>query len=287
MLGDTQQMIELGKIQKLTVIRQSDFGVYVNAADGNAGEEILLPRKQVPEHTEIGDTVEVFVYRDSEDRMIATIDKPKVTIGEVAQLEVVALARIGAFLDWGLQKDLFLPFKQQIGEVKVGDKCLVGVYVDKSDRLCATMKVYDCLQSQTPYSQNEKVQGIIYNLKEDMGALVAVGGKYHGLIPQKELAFGNYKVGDAIEARVKRIKEDGKLELSLRKQAFQQMEDDASIIMKKLEANGGKLALHDKSTPQEIKSVLNMSKASFKRAVGRLLKEGAIELSDSGITRRW
>ncbi|MGL5677349.1 MAG: CvfB family protein [Cellulosilyticaceae bacterium] len=280
-------MIELGKIQKLTIVRQSDFGVYVNAKDGAAGEEILLPRKQVPEGAEIGHEVEVFVHRDSEDRMIATIEKPKVTVGEVAQLEVVALARIGAFLDWGLQKDLFLPFKEQTATLKVGDKCLVGVYVDKSDRLCATMKAYDILESQTPYSQNQKVEGIIYQIKDSMGALVAVGGKYHGLIPHKELAFGTYQVGDKVEARVKRIKEDGKLELSLRKQAFQQMEDDATKIMKKLEASGGKLALHDKSTPQEIKAVLNMSKASFKRAVGRLLKEGAIEQTDGGITRRW
>ncbi len=280
-------MIALGKIQTLVVIRESDFGVYVNAQDGTAGEEILLPRKQVPENTQVGDEVEVFVYRDSEDRLIATTIMPKVTIGEIATLEVVSLTRIGAFLDWGLQKDLFMPFKQQTRTLKVGDKCLVGVYVDKSDRLCATMKVYDLLASETPYSQNQKVMGTIYALKEGMGAFVAVDGKYHGLIPTKELDFGSHQIGDTVEARVKRIKEDGKLELSLRKQTFQQMEDDATKLMKKLEANGGTLAIHDKSDPTHIKKELNMSKAAFKRAVGRLLKEGAIELSEQGIKRRW
>lgn len=280
-------MIELGKIQKLTVVRKSDFGVYVNAPDGIVGEEILLPRKQVVEGTEIGDEVEAFVYRDSEDRMIATTDKPKVVIGEVAELKVVSLTRIGAFLDWGLQKDLFLPFKQQTRVLKEGDTCIVGVYVDKSERLCATMKVYDLLECQTPYSQNQKVTGVIYAIKEGMGAFVAVEGKYHGLIPEKELSFGQYGIGDKVETRVKRIKEDGKLELSLRKQAFQQMEDDATKIMKKLELSGGQLPLHDKSDPQTIKATFNMSKASFKRAVGRLLKEGAIEITDTGIKRRW
>lgn len=280
-------MIELGKLQPLEVIRHSDFGVYLNATDGQAGEEILLPKKQVPEGATIGDTIEVFVYKDSEDRIIATTIKPKLTLGEVAELEVVALTKIGAFLDWGLQKDLFIPFKQQIGTLKVGDKCIVGIYVDKSDRLCATMKVYDHLASQTPFSQNQAVKGVVYSLKEGMGALVAVERRYHGLIPEKELAFAQVHVGDTIEARIKRIREDGKLELSLRKQAFQQMEDDASIILKKLDANGGTLDLHDKSTPQAIKAGLNISKASFKRAVGRLLKEGAIELTDTGIKKRW
>lgn len=278
-------MIELGKIQKLQASRRSDFGVYLASKD-NEEEDILLPRTQVPADLEMGDEVEVFVYRDSEDRLIATIHMPKVTLGKVAALEVVQTTKIGAFLDWGLQKDLFLPFRQQVGDVKKGDICLVGVYKDKTDRLCATMKVYDMLRSNAPYMKNQKVKGIIYDIKEHMGALVAVDGEYHGLIPNNEI-YGQYKIGDQVEARVKNIKQDGKLELSSRKQAFQQIEDDATKIMNYLEAHNGKLPLNDDSAPTEIKKLLGISKNAFKRAAGRLMKEGAIKITDTGIERTW
>ncbi|WP_069998620.1 CvfB family protein [Cellulosilyticum sp. I15G10I2] len=279
-------MIELGKIQNLKVVRKTEIGVYLNSEASNGEADILLPKSQVPPETEIGDIIEVFVYKDSEDRMIATVKNPKVTLGNLAVLSVVQITRIGAFLDWGLEKDLFLPFKQQVGEVVRGKSYLVGIYIDKSDRLCATMKVYDLLSCESPYSENSKAQGIIYRITEEYGAFVAVDNKYHGLIPHKEI-YGSYNIGDTVDVRVKKIRPDGKLELSLRKQAFYQMEDDAQKIMNKLKLNGGSLHLSDKSSPESIKTELNMSKASFKRAVGRLLKEGAIKITDDGIQITW
>lgn len=279
-------MIQLGKIQKLQVIRHSDFGVYMNTPDNREQEDILLPRKQVPEDVQVGDEIEVFVYRDSEDRMIATTETPKLTRDNLAYLRVAETTRIGAFLDWGLQKDLLLPFKEQEGKVEKDKSYLVGLYVDKSDRLCATMKIYDVLSCNSPYQVNARVKGTVYRIQPELGILVAVDGNFHGMIPNQEV-FGTFQIGDQIEARIKKVRPDGKLELTTRKQMLGQMEEDAKRIMEALEQRGGKLNLHDKSTPDAIKKELQMSKASFKRAVGRLLKEGAITITDAGISRNW
>ena len=278
-------MIEIGRMHTLSVIREAAQGVYLNELEG-CDQDILLPKAQVPKETKIGDVLEVFVYRDSEDRRIATIKKPKLMIGELAPLEVISVNRIGTFLDWGLEKDLFLPFKQQIGRIHKGEVYLVGMYKDKSDRLCATMKVYDLLRCDSPYKVNDEVMGTIYSIKEAFGAFVAVDNKYHGLIPIKEL-YGNYQIGEKVSLRVRFVRADGKLELSLRKPAHLQMEDDVRTIMEALETHHGQLPLHDKSSPQAIKEALNMSKAAFKRAIGRLMKEGVIEIKEDGIKRNW
>jgi predicted RNA-binding protein (virulence factor B family) len=274
-------MIELGKIQKLVVARKTDIGVYLKAHDEEKAVEILLPKSQVSKDTQIGDELEVFIYRDSEDRLIATTKEPKVTIDKLAMLKVVEITRIGAFLDWGLEKDLFLPFKEQIGKVVKGKSYMVGVYIDKSDRLCATMKIYNLLKTNSPYKTNNRVTGIIYSINEKLGIFVAIDHIYHGLIPAREV-FGNYKIGDTVEARVKTITPDGKLELSLRKQAYYQIDDDAQKIINMLKNNNGKIHLNDDSSPGEIKESLNISKAAFKRALGRLLKEGKVEISSEG-----
>ena len=278
-------MIEIGRMHTLSVIREAAQGVYLNELEG-CDQDILLPKAQVPKETKIGDVLEVFVYRDSEDRRIATIKKPKLMIGELAPLEVISVNRIGAFLDWGLEKDLFLPFKQQIGRIHKGEVYLVGMYKDKSDKLCATMKVYDLLRCDSPYKVNDEVMGTIYSIKGAFGAFVAVDNKYHGLIPIKEL-YGNYQIGEKVSLRVRFVRADGKLELSLRKPAHLQMEDDIRTIMEALETHHGQLPLHDKSSPQAIKEALNMSKAAFKRAIGRLMKEGVIEIKEDGIKRNW
>jgi uncharacterized protein len=275
-------MIELGKMQKLEVIRMTKIGAFLNVEYGRDQEDILLPMNQVPQDIEIGDDIEVFVYKDSEDRMIATMKKPKITMGELALLRVVENSKIGAFMDWGLEKDLLLPFKQQTYEVEEDGQYLVGLYVDKSDRLCATMDIYKLLSSEAPYKENERVDGTIYQIHEDMGAFVAVDNKYSGLIPKKEF-YGEYKCGDTVEVRIKKVREDGKLELSLRKEAYNQMDDDAIMILDRLASNGGKLALNDSSRPEEINAEFSMSKSAFKRAVGRLLKERKIRITDEGI----
>lgn len=275
-------MIELGKIQKLEIVKIVSIGAYLNSKIDNYDDSILLPRREVKSDVNVGDEIEVFVYRDSEDRMIATTQRPSLVMDELSYLEVVETTKIGAFLDWGLPKDLFLPFKEQTSRVREGKKYLVALYIDKSDRLCATMDIYKYLSSDSPYDVEDKVEGIIYEIKDDMGAFVAIDKKYHGLISKNEL-YGKHKCGDEVEVRIIKVREDGKLDLSLREKAYKQMEDDASIILDKINMWGGELSLNDKSSPERIKGELSMSKRAFKRAVGRLLKEGRIKITDKGI----
>lgn len=279
-------MIELGKMQTLEAVRETQNGVYLNTQKGFEKNDILLPRNQVPEDLEIGDKIEVFVYKDSEDRIIATTKRPKLTIGELAALRVVEVNRIGAFMDWGLDKDLLLPYAEQTIKAEKGSTYLVGLYVDNSERLCATMKVYDLLSTDAPYKVNDVVNGTVYNINREFGAFFAIENKYHGMIPNREL-YGDIKIGDTAEVRITKVREDGKLELSPRKKAYRQMEDDTNIIMDRLKANGGSLQLNDSSSPEKIKSELNMSKAAFKRAVGRLMKEGAVKITEDGISMTW
>ncbi len=281
-MKEENNMIELGKIQKLMIIKETPQGIYLNERDNRDEDNILLPTKEVPEEVTIGDEIEVFVYKDSEDRIIATTKRPKLMMGQLSMLKAVDETKFGAFLDWGLPKDLFLPFKEQIKNIETGKMYLVSLYVDKSNRLCATMKVSKLLDSKSPYEQNEKVEGTIYNINKEIGAFVAVDDKYHGLIPVREF-FGDYSIGDKIEATVTNVKEDGKLDLSIREKAYKEIDRDAQKIIDSIVANDGILNLNDNSSPDKIKKELQMSKRAFKRAVGRLLKSGSIEFSDNGI----
>ena len=269
---------ELGKKKRLMIVKEVEFGVYL----GNNTDKVLLPKKQVPKDVEIGDPVEVFLYKDSSDRLIATTQQPKITRGELAVLKVVDTGRIGAFLDWGLEKDLLLPFKEQTAKVKKGDEVLVGLYVDKSNRLCVIMKIYNDLQTDSPYKKDDQVEGIIYEISDNFGVFVAVDNRYSALIPKRE-AYGRLRVGDRVHARVVKVKEDGKLDLSVREKAFLQMDADAALIMKKMQENGGRLPYTDKADPELIKRELGLSKNAFKRAVGRLLKEGKIKINEKDI----
>ena len=271
-------MMRLGKRQVLTVVKKVDFGVYL----GNDEERVLLPKKQVPAGVEPGDPVEVFLYKDSDDRLIATTNEPKVELGELAVLEVADTNKFGAFLNWGLEKDLFLPFKQQTAKVMPGDKCLVTLYIDKSERLCATMKVYDVLRTDSPYQKDDMVEGIIYDTSEEFGVFVAVDNQFSALIPKKEV-YGKLRVGQTVKARVTAVKTDGKLDLSVRDKIPMQMDKDAAMIWKRLQDLNGALPFNDKADPELIKKEFNLSKNAFKRAVGRLLKEGKIVIDDKSI----
>lgn len=276
-------MIELGKVQTLYIVKKVEFGVYLNSEKGVTEGSILLPIKQVPRgSSRLGDAIEVFVYRDSKDRMIATVNRPLITRGQIAALKVVDVTKIGAFLDWGLEKDLFLPYKEQTARVVKGRTYLVRLYIDKSDRLCATMKLYGHLSANSPYKVDEQVTGTVYELSDNFGAFVAVDNCYDALIKKQQL-FSRVEVGDVVEARVVRVHDNGKLDLSLRKKAYKQMDDDSQHILDALEKNKGTLRLHDKSSPEDIKRELGMSKNGFKRAVGHLLKEGKIELGTEEI----
>jgi hypothetical protein len=276
-------MIELGRMQKLEVKRITSVGVFLNVENSKrADADVLLPKKEVPENTEIGDTIEVFIYRDFQDRLIATVRRPKVVLGEIGLLKVVDITKIGAFLDWGLEKDLFLPFKEQSMKLEKGREYLIALYIDKSDRLCGTMKIKDFLESDAPYKEGDWVKGTIYSINEEFGAFVAVDNKYEGLIPKKEL-LGVYVPGEEVDLRITHIKPDGKLDLSLRDKFYIEIEDDAEFILNKAQGKGGILMLNDNSSPKAIKKELNMSKSAFKRATGRLLKEGKIEFIEDGI----
>ena len=270
--------MEIGKIQKLQVVKKTDFGVYL----GTNEEKVLLPKNQVPESTEMGDTIEVFICRDSEDRLIATTEKPVAQVGETAYIRVKEITKFGAFLDWGLGKDLFLPYKEQTTDIKEGDMVLVGIYTDKSDRLCATMKVYNYLLCTSTYEEGDIVKGVVYNFNPQYGAFVAVNNKYHGLIQMKELTSKVY-VGMEVEARVKSVRTDGKLDLALRKKAYLQIDDDARKIIEYKEKNNGEIGYTDKARPEIIKKDFGMSKNEFKRAIGRLLKERRVIIKENSI----
>lgn len=277
-------MLKLGEKQVLKIIKTVEFGVYL-APEGEAEEKVLLPAKQVPDGAGVGTGLEVFLYRDSKDRMIATTKTPLLEMGTVARLKVVEVAKIGAFLDWGLEKDLLLPFKQQTYRVKAGDTPLVSLYIDKSNRLCATMNVYPALRQDSPYEKDARVSGQVYEVSDNFGAFVAVDDLYSGLIPKKEL-YGEIKPGDVVDARVTEVKADGKLNLSIREKAYLQIGDDAEKIMELIESYDGVLPFTEKASPEVIRRETNMSKNEFKRAVGNLLKNGRIDITDGVIRKR-
>lgn len=279
-------MIEIGKVQKLKVVKSVEFGIYLADPedDSDSEERVLLPKKQIPEGTVLGDEIEVFIYRDSEDRLIATTNRPRAAAGEIARMRVKEIAKPGAFLDWGLEKDLMLPFKEQTGKIKPGDECLVAVYVDKSGRLCATMNVYECLRTDSPYKKDDAVTGTLYEISDNFGAFVAVDDIYSGLIPRKEM-YGELHTGDTVQARVTNVKEDGKLDLSVREKSYIQMDDDAAKLLEIIESYAGVLPFSDKADPAVIRRETGMSKNQFKRAAGRLYKEHKVEITDTCIRR--
>ena len=274
-------MIKLGEIQTLGIERKVEFGAYLSAHKGDE-EVVLLPGKQLPEDAEVGDGLEVFVYRDSKDRLIATVNTPLITVGETAVLKVCQVNKVGAFLNMGLERDLLLPYHEQTYEVKEGDEVLVTMYIDKSKRLAASMKVYEYLDKDSPYKVNDEVEGLVYEISRNFGAFVAVDRKYSGLIPAREFA-GEAKCGDIVKVRVTGVKEDGKLDLSIRKKAYLQMNEDAEALLELMRENHGHLDFTDKSSPELIKDECSMSKNAFKRAVGHLLKEGLITIGSAGI----
>lgn len=275
-------MLRLGEKQQLEIVKKVDFGVYLAEEGMGQEERVLLPAKQVPEGSKVGDILEVFLYRDSQDRLIATTRQPALVLGQTAELTVVQTGRIGAFLDWGLEKDLLLPFKEQKKKVNTGDKVLVSLYIDKSKRLCATMNVYPNLRTDSPYQKDDRVRGRVYEISDNFGAFVAVDNQYSGLIPKREL-YGRVELGEDVEARVVKVHEDGKLELSIREKAYIQMEKDAQELLSLLEQKGGRLPFNDKSSPEVIRRNTGMSKNEFKRAVGNLLKAGKIEIAENAI----
>ena len=284
--GMVINMFQLGRKQELYIVKAVDFGVYLGE-EINAGmdDRVLLPKKQVPANAQPGDKIEVFLYKDSKDRIIATTSMPTLMVGEVGKLTVSQVTKIGAFLNWGLEKDILLPYKEQTKKVFEGEEILVALYIDKSKRLAATMNVYPYLSKNSEYQKDDMVTGTVYQTSEEFGVFVAVDNCYSALIPKKEL-FGEVRVGDTIKARVTSVKADGKLDLSIREKAYLQIEKDAEKILAIIDSFDGVLPFTDKANPEVIKRETQMSKNEFKRAVGNLLKNGKIEIKEACIRRK-
>ncbi len=277
-------MIAPGQIGKLFIVNQKPQGVYLGETmEAGPKERVLLPAREVPEGASPGDCVEVFLYRDSDDRLIATTSRPLLLTGETALLKVKDVTKIGAFLDWGLPKDLLLPFREQTAKVMPGEEVLAALYVDKSGRLAATMKVYPFLRTDSPYIPNESVTGRVYQITPGHGAYVAVDDRYSGMIPERELPSA-CRVGEVLSLRVTAVKEDGKLDLSAREKAYLQMDADAETVVRLIsDRYSGELPFDDKADPEMLREVFGMSKAAFKRAVGRLYKEHRVALENGHI----
>lgn len=276
--------MRLGETQRLTVVKEVPFGIYL-AEHPEDETRVLLPVKQVPEGVHSGETLEVFLYKDSEDRLIATTQQPRLILGGLAALTVQQVGKIGAFLDWGLEKDLFLPYKEMTRKVQPGDEILVTLYIDKSRRLCASMKgLYELLERQAPYQAGDEVSGRIYEFSDNFGTFVAVDDKYSAMIPRHE-DCSHLQVGDVVSAKVTKVKPDGKLDLTLREKAYMQMDEDARKLLGILDEYAGVLPFGEKATPEVIKRETGLSKAAFKRAVGRLYKEHKIVIGEHSIRR--
>ena len=274
-------MFEIGRKQELKAVKTVDFGVYFCEEDAE-NERVLLPKKEVGDDLKLGDKLNLFLYKDSGDRLIATTREPKIQVGEIALLKVNGVTKIGAFLDWGLEKDLFLPFKEQTTKLSVGDEVLVRAYVDKSGRLCASMKIYKYLRTDSDYLKDDRVNARIYEISENYGAFAAVDDKFSALIPKREI-LSDIRVLDVVEARVTGVLEDGKLNLALRDKAYMTINKDADYVRYLIKSYDGVLPFNDKTSPEVIKRECNMSKNQFKRAVGHLLKLGEIEIGEKVI----
>lgn len=279
-------MIRIGLTQKLIVNKKVDFGLYLSEESASE-EKVLLPKKYVPEDTKLGDELEVFVYKDSDDRPIATTLKPLIELDQVRPLEVKQVTKIGAFLDMGLEKDLLLPYAETVGRVEEFDQILVRLYVDKSDRLAASMKgIYSRLSTESTYQRGDEVEARIYEFGHDarFGTFCAVDDRFSAMIPSHE-DMSAFRIGDVINATVSEVKEDGKLTITTRKVKSEQMEDDADKVMSIIDSYAGVLPFSEKASPEVIMRETGLSKAAFKRAIGRLYKMRLISL-DGGKIRK-
>ena len=271
-------------VAKLKVVRKNDFGAWLGAGTGNTDDDILLHKLQQTSKIEIGDVVEVFLYLDPKKRLTASMRVPKMKVGQIARLEVINVSDDGAFLEVGAERGIFMPFAEMIGKPKVGDVVWAKLYTDKSGRLATSMKVSDEIRRASVPAKNvqigDKVSGAIYNITE-AGAFLLSDERYIVFIDKKEIPRF-LKVGEVVNARVTFVREDGRLDGSLREIKELAINEDAEIIFKFMQEHGGKMDIHDKSEPNKIFDTFKISKAAFKRAVGHLLKERLIEKLDNG-----
>jgi hypothetical protein len=273
-------MLKIGQINTLTVLKHVDFGLYL---DGDEGGEILLPRKYIKENCQPGDSLDVFICYDSEDRLMATTETPKAQVGEFATLKVVSMNAVGAFLDWGLPKDLFLPFAEQTRRLLVGDSLLVYVYIDNTNRIAASMRIERNLD-QTPeeYKVDQSVDLIICG-ETDLGFKAIINGKHLGMIYHNDV-FQPLKQGQHLKGFIRNVRaEDGKIDLGLLKTGHQGAEDIGPKILELLEKSGGFLAINDKTSAEKIYDLFGVSKKKYKIALGGLYKKRLLTVDEDGI----
>lgn len=279
---DTSQdkMLRIGRENRLKVTSRVDFGLYL---DGEEAGEILLPKRYVPKDCDLGSMLEVFVYRDSKDRLIATTEKPLVRVGEFARLKVVGVDRMGVFLDWGLPKDLLLPFAEQTKRPREGDEVAVYVYVDKSGRICASMRLEKHLEKEELFYREGQEVDLWIAAKTDLGFAAIIGKRHLGLLYDNEI-FQPLKPGLEVRGIIKKLRDDGKIDLTLQKTRGREASEDLETkIMNLLKEREGFLALHDKTPPEEIYSLFGVSKKKFKASLGRLYKRRLIIIEKNGV----
>lgn len=273
-------MVEIGKYNTLKIVKDLDFGVYL---DGGGGEEILLPARYVPKNVKPGDEVEVFIYHDNEGRIIATTARPHATVGEFAFMEVKSVSNAGAFLDWGLMKDLLVPFREQKMPMREGKWYLVYVRVDHvTGRIMASARIEKFLGNVPPaYEHNQEVDLIVAD-ETDLGYKVIVNNLHWGMLYHNEV-FRRLEKGERLKGYVKEVREDEKIDLSITPLGYGKVEGIAGVILESLKAQGGYLEVHDKSEPELIYSLFRCSKKAFKQALGTLYKQHLIRLEEKGI----
>ncbi len=273
-------MTEIGKLNKLRVVKELDFGIYL---DGDEKGEILLPIKQVPKETKVDDIIEVFIYNDSEDRIIATTIKPYGIVGDFVLLKTAAVDRFGAFMDWGLIKDILVPFREQKRTMEAGRSYIVYIYLDSiSQRIAASAKLNKYLDKTKPeYKPNEEVDLLIHS-QTDMGYKAIINNSHWGILYSNEI-FQNLNVGQKIKGFIKKIRDDDKIDLYLNKSGYRQIDKISLNVLKIIKENDNYITVTDKSNPQVIYSIFSISKKSFKKAIGNLYKKKLIKIGKEGI----
>lgn len=273
-------MVEIGKYNTLKIVKDLDFGVYLA---GDAGQEILLPARYVPKNVKPGDEVEVFIYHDNEGRLIATTARPKATVGEFAFMEVKSVSNIGAFLDWGLMKDLLVPFREQKMPMREGKWYLVYIRIDHvTGRILASARIEKFLNNVPPvYEHNQEVSLLVAD-ETDIGYRVIVNNLHWGMVYYNEV-FRRLEKGECLKGYIKEVREDEKIDVSLTPIGYQRIEGVAGMIQDALKVQGGFLPVHDKSEPEVIYSLFRCSKKAFKQAIGTLYKQRLIQIEEDGI----
>ncbi|KEA61960.1 hypothetical protein ADIMK_3621 [Marinobacterium lacunae] len=272
-------MIEIGKLNRLKVVREVPFGVYLDGGDAGG---ILLPKREVPEGCQLGDRLQVFVYLDSDDFLVASTRKPKAMVGEFASLKVTDVNKVGAFLDWGMPKELFLPYGEQLRPLTVGDWCTVYLYIDNTDRIAASAKTERFLEkSPTDLSVGQLVELLILR-RTDLGYQVIIDHRYQGLLHHQDL-FRDVRAGQKLTGFIKQVTPEGKIDVMLDKPGYARVDPLAQKILDYLEAHNGHCPLGDKSEPDAIRDTFGVSKKAYKMALGSLMKAGRITQDEQGV----